>query len=298
MRDFLKEPLFHFLLAGVALFALFEALSPVASYDAREIVVNEESLLTYIQYRSRAFEPELARARLRSMPEADLERLIEDFVREEALYREAISLGLEENDYIIKRRLVQSIEFITTGFATAGTKVSEDDVRAYYQANRERYFVEPFATFTHVFFSSEKRGRAEALAQANRKLEELNRDAVPFEGAVQHGDYFAYSTNYVEREPAYIAGQFGRPFTEALFALKPDAQQWLGPIESPFGFHLVLLTEQTEGRYPMLDEVEEGVRYDAEQDAIKAMNDRVVAGIVETYTVRRELGSDGGAGDL
>lgn len=293
MRDILREPLLHFLLLGLGLFVLFElATDGDSTEDPKTITVSEDTLLTYLQYRSRAFDPAMALARLRNMPAQDLKRLIEDFVREEALYREALSLGLDNNDYIIKRRLVQSIEFITTGFATAGAQVSDDDVRNFYDANRERYREAPFATFTHVFFSSESRSREAALALAKEKLEELNADDVAFQRATQHGEYFPYATNYVERQPPYIAGQFGAPFAKALFGLAPDESEWHGPLESPLGFHVVMMVNKSEARIPPLDAIVDSVRYDAEQDAVKALTDKTVQGIVDTYTVHKEFGFD------
>ena len=76
--------------------------------------------------------------------------LVDDFVREEALHREALALGMDANDYVIKQRLIQSIQFITNGFVTAAVDVSDDDVADYYEANKDDYYVDPYVTFTHV----------------------------------------------------------------------------------------------------------------------------------------------------
>ena len=296
MRKIVREPLLYFLILALGLFGLFElANDDAADFDSRVITVSEETLLNFLQYRTQAFEPELALAQLREMRPEDLQSLIDEYVEEEALYREALTLGLDENDYIIKRRLVQSIEFITTGFATAGVQVSEDEARAYYDANRERYRDPPFVTFTHVYFSSEQHGREDALVLARLKLQELNENAVPFEAAMQHGDYFPYSVNYVEREAGFIAGQFGPILAQELFALTPDATRWQGPFESSLGFHLILLAERTESRIPPFAEIANDVGYDAERSAIEEMRDAAVQGILDTYTVRHEIEVDGEA---
>ena len=293
MRDFLKEPLLHFLALGLGLFALFEfAADDEDSYDPRTITVSEESLLAFLQYRSRAFEPTVALARLRNMPTVDLQRLIDDYVTEEALYREAVSLGLEKNDYIIKRRMVQSIEFITTGFVTENVQVSEEDVLAHYESNLEDYGTKALITFTHVFFSSEKHGRNEAAILAEAKLDELNSQGVRFDAAARHGDFFPYTANYVEKDVAFIGGQLGQSMAEALFSLAPDKTQWRGPIESPLGFHLVLMPERVESRVPPLEEIAGRVRYDAEQAAATKMKAKVVQGIIDKYKVSNELSFD------
>ena len=96
----------------------------------------------------------------------ELEKIITEFVREEALAREAKALGLDQNDYVIKRRLVQKVDYVARGFADAAFKVTEEDIRAYFEENRADFYIQPRITFTHVFFSSERNGidNAEQLA--------------------------------------------------------------------------------------------------------------------------------------
>ena len=138
MTKLIKEPLVHFLAIGLGLFVLFEFVAgDDAAYDSKIINVDRDALLTFVQYRSRAFEPQMAAARLDGMSEAELDRMIKDYVREEALHREALALGMDKNDYVIKRRMIQSIEFITDGFVTAAVEVADEDVETYFEANRE-----------------------------------------------------------------------------------------------------------------------------------------------------------------
>jgi hypothetical protein len=290
MHKFLKDPLLHFLVIGIGLFVLFEVVSGgEAGYDRKVIEVNNDTLLNFLQFRTRAFEPSMAAARMGALDDEQLENLIGEFVREEALHREALALGMDQNDYIIKQRLIQSIEFITAGFAQAGIKLSDEDVESYYLDNRENYAIEPFATFTHVFFSTELHGKEEAKAQALGKLDEMNEQQVPFHEAPGHGDRFLYATNYVEREPGFVASHFGPQMAEAVFELQPNEIVWQGPFESPYGFHVILLTRKDAGRIPELTEVVDIVRYDAERDAINAQKDKAIQGIVDTYEVRRNL---------
>ena len=123
----LRDPLIHFLVLGLGLFLLFELVaSDEAAYDSKVIDVDREALLTFVQYRSRAFQPQAAAARLDGMSEEEVERLVRDYVREEALHREALALGMDKNDYVIKRRMIQSIEFITDDFANVAVDVSDE----------------------------------------------------------------------------------------------------------------------------------------------------------------------------
>jgi hypothetical protein len=287
MTKIFKDPLIYFLLIGFGLFVLFDVVaSDDAAYDSRVINVDRDALLTFVQYRSRAFEPRAAAARLDAMPEDELDRLIADYVREEALHREAQALGVDKNDYVIKRRMIQSIEFITDGFVTAAVDVSDEDVSVYYEANREDYYISPFVTFTHVFFDGERHNRDDAFGLANAKLAELNEQQVPFSDAPRHGDRFPFFLNYVERDPQFVASHFGVPMAEQVFALDPADTTWHGPFESEYGMHLVLLTRKAAGRYPELAEIEANVRDDTEREAIAAQKDKTIQAIVETYEIR------------
>jgi hypothetical protein len=290
MTRLIKEPLLHFLAVGLGLFVLFEFIaSDEAAYDSKIIDVDRDALLTFVQYRSRAFEPRVAAERLDGMSEEELERLIGDYVREEALHREALALGMDKNDYIIKRRMIQSIEFITDGFVTAAVEISDEEVETYFEANRDDYYINPFVTFTHVFFDRERRGRDEAYALAAAKLAELNAQQVLFSNAPRHGDRFPFFVNYVERGPEFVASHFGMPMAESVFALPPSDTIWHGPFESEYGLHLVMLTRNVAGRYPELAEVEASVRDDAEREAIAAQKDKAIQAIVDTYEVRRSF---------
>ena len=290
MNKILKDPLVHFLALGLGLFVLFDLLaSDDAAYDSRVINVDRDSLLTFVQYRSRAFEPQAAAARLDNLSDDELERLIADYVREEALHREAKALGVDKNDYIIKRRMIQSIEFITDGFVTAAVDVSDDDIAAHYKANREDYYINAYVTFTHVFFDGERHSRDEALALATAKLKELNEQQVAFSDAPRHGDRFPFFLNYVERDPLFVASHFGPEMAQAVLALEPAEATWHGPFESEYGMHLVLLTRKAEGRYPELAEIEARVRDDTEREAVAALKDQAIQAIVDTYEVRRSF---------
>jgi hypothetical protein len=289
MNRFLTEPLLHFLLLGAGLFVIFEFVAGEEAYDENVIVVDRSTLLTFVQFRARAFEPGAAAAYLDDLQGDELERLIDDYVREEALHRQAVALGVDENDYVIKRRMIQSVEFITNGFITAGLDLDEEDIESYFEANAGDYYVSPYVTFTHVFFEMDKRGAAAALTLAKAKLVELNASEAPFAEAPRHGDRFPFFLNYVERDPEFVASHFGPQVAEAIFELEPHKVLWQGPFKSPYGYHVVLLTKKVEGRYPLLDEVRERVRSDAEQAEIDAMQERAIQAIVNTYEVRRTI---------
>ncbi len=289
----LKEPLLHFITAGVAVFLLFEAVSPDgAGLGDKVIVVDRESLLTHIQYRTRAFEPRIAADRLATLSAEELERTIRDYVREEALHREAKAMGMDANDYIIKRRLIQKVEFLAQGFAEASIDIDEADLARYLEGNRDDYFIEPKVTFTHVFFNADRRGREEAHAAAEAALMRLNGAGVPFAEAGRHGDRFIYHLNYVERTTDLVASHLGPGLTKAVFSAPAGDGVWRGPYVSEYGAHLVLVSRSEPGRYPELAEVRARVMDDVRRTRARERLDAAIDEIIASYEVRRSLGSE------
>ena len=284
----LKDPLTHFLVAGLGLFLLFQlfASDQAGESDSSHIVVDREALLTFVQYRTKTFEPTVAAKRLDAMSQEQLARIIEDYTREEALHREALALGLDGEDYVIRRRLVQKLEFIAQGLVESGPGPTDEEVAAFFEANKDDYFVAPSLTFTHVFFDAERRGWDAAREQAALTVELLNQASAPFSDAPKHGDRFLYQLNYVERTLDHVASHFGAPMGEALSGLTPSAEIWRGPFESPFGVHVVMLTKNQPGRVPSLDEVRGRLEEDTRRARAKDRTEEAIARIVDSYDIQ------------
>jgi hypothetical protein len=289
VKRVLREPLLHFLVLGAVLFIAYGYVDGDAPHaDPQTIVVDRKSLITLLQYRLRVLDTAQASQRLNSLSHEQLEHLIRDFVREEALYREAKALRLDEGDRVERLRLIQRLEFITRGFADTQTALGREEVERYYSAHRPLYAVPPTVTFTHVFFSNERHGPARAEALARAELRKLNRDHVTFEQAPAHGEPFLYEVNYVQREPEDVASHFGSRMQQALFALKSSEDVWQGPFRSPYGSHLVLLTTVRPAHVPPLDEIRARIEQDAREAALEARFERSVQAIVSAYKVKVE----------
>ena len=283
MKRLLRDPLLHFLLLGLGLYLLYQFSGQQT--DEEDIVVDREALLTFLQYQSVAFDREQFELFLDDMSPRETADLIDEAAREEILYREALALGLDRDDYIIRSRLVQKLRYLAEGFASDAAGLSEEAIEAYFQANRESYVYDPHITLTHVFFNAERRGWDEARALAEDKLQELNDGPVPFEDGANHGDRFPYFVNYIERPPQLIASHLGGEMSDALFQLPPDTTVWRGPFESRFGTHLVLITDQQPQRMPSLDEIRDRVAADAEAAHARDRTDAAIDEIVGGYRI-------------
>jgi hypothetical protein len=291
----LREPLTHFLIGGLVLFLLVEVLASdqAGSNDPRELVVDQTVLENYLQVQSRGVDVAVGQeARLQALPPEDREQLIADYVSDEVLYREALAFGLDENDEVIRRRLIQKLDFVTRSLLANTTGISEAELQEYYAAHRDDYRIDPAVTLTHVFFDARRHGADRALLLAEETLGRLNNKRVPFDLASRYGDRFHFHRNYVDRTPAYVASHFGPPMAAQVFRLAPSATLWRGPFVSPYGAHLVLVTRISPARVPELEEVATLVWEDAQraklEDARKAVHEEWIS----RYRIRRELSDE------
>lgn len=277
----LREPLTHFIVAGAVLFGAYTITQDdtAEAADENTIVVNRSNLLTFLQYRANAFEPDTFGAALDAMSDAELQTLIDAFVDEEVLYREARAFGLEESDNIIRQRMVQKISFVMQDLAAAGMSASTDELQAYFEEHIEAYAIQPWATFTHVFFDTTRHGAEGARTAAIEAQQQLNESGALFNDATGVGDNFPFLRNYVERTFEYVASHFGYEFANSLQAIDASETLWQGPFRSAYGEHIVLMTERVERRYPELDEVRSDVEFDFSNqqttDALAEMTDAI-----------------------
>ena len=279
MKKLLKDPLLHFLFAGAVLFWVLNVLTPPAEPD--RIVVDRAALLSFIQYRSKAFEPETAAAILDAMKEEDRQRLIDDYIREEALYREARALGLDQSDYVIRQRMVQKFEFMTQAASTP-VEPDENALATYYEENRQDYFIQAGASFAHVFIAGKDDPKGSA-AKAEAMLETLRQTGAQFEDATRYGDRFLFNTNYVERTRAYIKSHFGAEATKIIFDDATPINAWTGPVFSEHGAHLIYLTARTPGFVQPLETIRDIVVADFVGAEQRAINEALVDALIEDY---------------
>lgn len=284
LRRLLREPLVHFLVAGGVLFAVYALVRAPSPAGDGTIVVDRRALLAFMQMKANAFDDTAFGAALDALSEKDLAELVDQYVAEEALYREAKSLGLDRGDPVIRQRVLQTAKVWLGDAAASSATVDPAAVAAYFSAHEQEYADAPAVTFTHVFFDATRRGADRAREDAERALRELNAAHAAFNDAPGRGDAFPFARNYVDRTFDYVASQFGSEFAAALAELAPG-NRWQGPVRSAYGEHAVLLTRRTELRYPELDEVRERVEADYRRERETAALETVTRAIRERYRV-------------
>lgn len=294
MKALYKEPLVYFLLIGGLFFVAFNFFGS-SRFDNKTIVVDRVSLLQFMQLKTKIVDQNLLIRSFDAMPEDKRKKLIADYVHQEALYREAQSIGLDKNDPVIKGRVLQKLEFITQEYSEAILKVSDEQLEKYFEDNKKDYFIEASITFTHVFFNRTMHGDTLADKLAVDKLQELKKNNISFSEGLRHGDRFLYHVNYVERTPGFVSSHFGSEMSEHIFEIPEMADFnekniWRGPYASPYGFHLVMVSGYQKSRFPKLVEVVGQVFQDAQREQTRKSLDDAYQSIVATYSV--ELSED------
>ena len=286
LRSIIRDPLLHFLVLAMGLFVLHELLvHSNEEDDNRRIIVDRTALLNFIQFRTRSFDLETAEQQLESFSDTEIQYLVEDLVREEALAREARALGLDRNDYVIKRRLVQKLDYIARGFADAAFEVTEQDLESYFDENKADFYIEPRITFTHVFFGNDEHGGVGAAERAAAALLRVREDSAGFSDARNYGERFLYGLNFADRSRSLIESQFGTAITESLFSGDVPVGEWAGPFESEHGAHIVLVANLMPGREPTLDEVRPQVTQQATRALVEQQAEEATAQIVQRYDI-------------
>jgi len=284
-----REPLFHFLLIGSLLYISLEVWVPNTNNKTSQIITLEpKALVQFLQFQNKSFNAQTAQKKYAVLSAEEKRQLIDDYIREEVMFREAISLGLEEDDQIIRRRLIQKIEFINLGFQSELEAISEVELSTYFNQHLTQYIIDASVTFTHVFFDQSLH-KDKTFELANKTLATLNKTAVPFSKAARYGQRFFFHRNYVDRTPAFIGSHFGDEFSKQIFTLTPGPV-WHGPIESAYGYHLVLLTKNEASRTPVLQEVASEVLGDLQRIRLSEMKQRALAKMINEYTIENYLG--------
>jgi hypothetical protein len=272
----LKDPIVLFLLLGAAFAAV--VLANRSDESARppsdlEILVTDADVV----WLGLAFE----KTRQRPATPTELRDLVENRVRDEMLYREAIALGLDQGDDGLRQRLGQKIAFLVKD-AGAAVEPTEAELAAHLAANPAKYAVAPRRRFVHVYVNADMRG-AEASAHATALLERLRTE--PELDPKTVGDRLMIEAEQPLLPPALVARQFGDGFAKDLFALAPS-DEWQGPLESGYGLHLVRIVEAAVGEAPPLDRVRKKVRADLVRDRREAAFEAYLETLREKYDVR------------
>ena len=256
----IRSPFFGFLLMGSLLF-FFESLT---DSDRKPIVVSmaqQQRLATLWETQTGSI----------ATPE-QIESLIRNWIEEEVLYQEALRLGLDHEDSIVRRRMIQKLGFIAES-DPPGTE-AEVSLDEYYQQNLNNYTLPERYTFEQLYFER-KANADEALAVI--ALGESSRN---------FGEFSMLNSQYAFRSRQEIDTTFGSGFAEKFDRSKLNS--WQGPYASGLGFHLVQIKKIHRAEVTPLDAIRDRVRMDFQKDKEVFARKEFLRNLSEQYSVTIE----------
>jgi hypothetical protein len=271
IRRLLRDPLLHFLLAGAALFALYAWVGGDTAEPPDRIVVSGQ--------RMESLAATFERTWMRPPTEQELRGLVDDYVIEEILYREALALGLDRDDLVVRRRMRQKMEFMTADDAAEPT---EQELAAFLREHPDRFALPARLSFAQVYLDPE-RSTTPPEERVAALLERLRADGDGTREPASLGDTTLLPSALEDVTTREVADRFGAAFADAL-AGAPDGA-WHGPVESGFGLHLVRVDARVPARAPALDEVREQVARELEAERRVRTQERFQRALREGYEI-------------
>ena len=250
MKRFLREPFLHFALLGVLVFAVDAFLrARTAQVGGGEIVVTQGRVENLAALFARTWQ--------RAPTVGELRGLVDEYVLEEALFREGVALGVDQGDSVIRRRVRQKMDFFVDDIVEAG-ETPEAELEAWLAEHPDSYAQPARFTFRQVYLNPDRRGEA-LRSDAERLLAELRSTDGSLDSR-ELGDSSLLEFAYADYRADMIGSSFGQAFAEHVAAL--PLNEWSGPVESAFGLHLIFVDARTPGRLPALAEVRAEVERD------------------------------------
>jgi len=276
VRRWLREPALQFLLIGTGLFLAYGWLHGRASFSRDTIVITEGR----IEQLAAGF----AGLHRRPPTREELDGMVQDAVREEILYREAMALHLDADDVIVRRHLAQKLQFVSEDTHPV-PEPTQAQLRDFLAQHPQQFQAERGYSFTQVFLNPQRHG-SQLQADAQRLLAALRR-APEDVALVKGGDPFLLDSHF-ERLPAgETARLFGADFEKALRTIATG--QWQGPVTSSLGTHLVLLRLRDEPGPPRLADIQAEVRRAWMNEQRELANARFYAELRRRYDVKVQL---------
>jgi hypothetical protein len=268
-----REPLFQFVILGLAIFAVY-------AFASDRLSTNESATIRItpsdVELLSATFERQWQRV----PTEGELTNLVKARVREEVLYREAVAVGLDQNDMVVRRRMVQKMEMLSQDLALLADP-TDTELQAFFDEHKEDYRIPPELSFSHVYFNLDRRGD-DAEAEALQILGELRAQNPPPVRAPEKGDRFMLGFDFDRLSTPQVAREFGTQFADSLTELEPG---WQGPVLSGYGLHLVYLEKRVDGRIPSWTEVRDRLVMDFNRTRSDRSKEALYEGLLQKYEV-------------
>ncbi|MCP4769244.1 MAG: peptidyl-prolyl cis-trans isomerase [Gammaproteobacteria bacterium] len=274
MPKLLRDPLLHFLILGTLLFVVYTALNPPADATAGNLIRVTQGDIDRLR---QVFEMQ------RQYPPTaeELQGLIQAHLKEEVLYREALAMGLDKDDAIVRRRMAQKLEFLITD-VTVPDEVDDNVLMAFYEKNATAYIRAARLSFRHIYFNPDRRGER-LLDEAHAALQTLQSTGAGLQAPDDMGDRSMLETQFQQKSTVEISRVFGGEFADSIATLTPGS--WQGPIRSGYGVHLVIVYEREVAGRHAFAQVRERVKNDYLFELRQSRNEEVLEKLKSRYEI-------------
>ena len=270
----LKDPLAHFLLIGALIFVYHGLVKNESRIPNSNVISVTEADIEQLK--------SLWQKQWQRPPtQQELEGLIENNIREQVFYREALAMGLDKDDTIVRRRLMQKLEFLVAD-VNLPPEPQVEQLREYYDSHIDRYTESARYSFNQIYFNTDQRGNR-AQQESKSVLETLVKTGANSNFPAEYGDRFMLPDSFTNRSLEEISREFGQTFVEQLKTL--PAGKWQGPITSGYGLHLVFIREITASQPRRFDQVLDKVKNDYLYDLRRESNERVYQNLRQRYHI-------------
>lgn len=279
----LREPLLHFIFIGAAIYLLYGIFAEPAQEETENTIVVSAGEIQWMQssWQKRWNRPPT---------DKELDGMVQQYIKETVLYREALTMGLNKHDTVIRRRLAQKLEFLAKDLV-ALTPPSDKELQNYFEQHKSRYQAPARFTFTQVFIDPDKRGdktlddaetiKASLIAK-NKNASDVSTNINSL-GDNSLGDKSMLENYYPEKDPTEIQKLFGSGFAESL--VKLSSGQWHGPVLSGYGVHLVNIQQIIQPPPPVFAEKREHVIQDWKTDKGNELNKKFYDNLRKSYNI-------------
>jgi hypothetical protein len=271
---FLREPLVQFFFIGMCIYGAYALYgTSEEDFENNTIVVDSGRIDLFIS----AWEQRWNRPPTKQ----ELNGLINQFIREDIFYREAIAMGLDKDDPITRRRMAQKLKFLTRDIASL-KEPANGELERYFEENKDQFKADDLITFSHVFIDPDKRGEA-TLDDARLLLSELQAAGSSDVNVSGLGDRFMLQNYYPQKTELEIRKQFGSGFATAVMQLEPG--QWHGPVLSGYGTHLVYVYALDIAPLPVFEDVQASVLQDWQEEQQEEFNEAFFESLKSRYEI-------------
>lgn len=276
-KDLYKEPFLHFLLLGLIIFVVNAIVNRTESNsDSEQIIIDDQDINRLIAQYKQVWNEEPQKS--------TIQKLMDQYVESEIMYREALAMNLDHNDEIIKRRLKQKYEFLVSDLITSRAP-TDSELNAYYEDNKEQFKAESSYSFSQFYFSPDL--RIKPLSDAKKFLQDVSaQNAKPVDITVKT-DPLHVKTTFENASASKIRSDFGLDFQTQLQG--DQSLGWRGPLSSGFGIHVVYVHQINQSTFKDFHEHKDQIRQAFEAAQIRKYNQDLLNQVRSNYSVSYDL---------